>query len=141
MPIANIGPLDRNLLIQDGPRIDVKIGFNTPLRDKPAIPALLDTGATYCCIDLELAGRLGLKQIDARKVVGAHETKCIPFFITDIFIPELNKAWREEFGGLPLEENGFDLKVIIGRFLLSYMNLHYEGGTGRVQLELQPSET
>ena len=134
MVTADIGPKDKDLLVQDGPQIEVMIGFDTKLQDSPPLPALLDTGATYSCIDLALAGRLCLKQTDARELVGAHEKKVTPFYRADIFIPQLKCAWREEFGGLPLEENGFGFKVIIGRNLLSDLRLSYEGYTGKVQI-------
>ena len=135
MPTADIGPMDKVLLAQDGPQIEVMIGFDTKLQDSCPMPALLDTGATYSCIDLELARRLCLKQTDSRVLVGAHEKKVTPFYRADIFIPQLKCAWRDEFGGLPLEENGFNYKVLVGRNLLSNLYLRYVGYTGRVLIE------
>lgn len=135
MLTADIGPMDKDLLVQDGPQIEVMIGFDTKLKNTCPMPALLDTGATYSCIDLELAKRLCLKQTDSRELVGAHEKRVTPFYRADIYIPQLKCAWRDEFGELPLEENGFSCKVLIGRNLLSNLHLRYEGYTGKVLIE------
>ena len=135
MPTADIGPRDKELLIQYGPQIEVMIGFDTKLEDSCPMPALLDTGATLSCIDLKLAERLRLKQTDARELVGAHEKRVTPFYRADIYIPQLKCAWRNEFGGLPLEENGFGCKVLVGRNLLSNLCLRYEGYSGKVLIE------
>lgn len=136
MPTVDIGPLNKDLLIQDGPQIEVMLGFDTKLKDSRPMPALLDTGATISCIDLALARQLRLKQTDARELVGAHEKRHTPFYMADIYIPQLHCAWRDEFGGLPLEENGFSCKVLIGRNLLSNLHLNYVGYTGKVLIEL-----
>ena len=66
-----------DLLVQHGPTLFVDIGFDANFRPgagaKPDLPlkglrALVDTGATECCIDSSAAMHLALPVIDAARI-------------------------------------------------------------------------
>ena len=80
MPTARIA-LSRLRLIEQGPNLDVKIGFDPEFQPaepervilpEVRLPALVDTGATESCIDSELAMALQLPIVDRQAIAGIH---------------------------------------------------------------------
>src|SRR5690554_6543088 len=86
------------VLVFAGPTLSVDIGFDldfkpnsgaTPVPGIRGVQALVDTGASECCIDGELASRLNLPIIDRRPVAGAHGAKEVNFHLAQIYFPSL----------------------------------------------------
>ena len=122
-------------LIQRGPLTSVRIGAHP---EKLSIEhALVDTGAKGCFVDTALATRLLLTPI-GRKTFVANIHECLPSRIYTAYVQHddglhLLSPWR--FTAFPIVENmGADFTVILGRDVLSRLEMHYDGLTGSVQV-------
>ena len=122
------GVTARELLVSLGPTLKVDIGFDPSYdgrspRKPPTLPmqnvwALIDTGATHCCIDGDLAMQLNLPVIDQRT----------------IHTPNLSFTFYGSFAGVNLSAGGSRHVVLIGRSYLQHFTLAYDGPTGAVAL-------
>jgi len=138
------GVLARDLLIRLGPTLKVDIGFDPnydgrspqklptlPMRD---VWALIDTGATDCCIDSDLAMQLQLPIIDQRVCAGISGPMTVNMHLAQIHTPNLNFTFYGAFAGVNLSAGGSRHVVLIGRSYLQHFTMTYDGGTGSVTL-------
>ena len=145
MPSAESGfPGDPDLLISSGPFVRVRIGFE-PQYDPddsdrlPGIPsyqypALIDTGATECCIDATLARALDLPVVDRISIVGAHGPQDTDMYRAQIYVPGLRAMFDGRVAGLPLRSAGQPFFALLGRDFLRMFTMVYDGPTGSVTI-------
>lgn len=98
------------LLVAYGPTLSVDIGFD-PNHDPTANPrgipvprirnvhALVDSGATECCIDSLLATQLNLPLVNRRQISGAHGQKETNVYLAQVHIPALAITMNGAFCG------------------------------------------
>ena len=135
-----------DLLVDYGPTIFVDIGFDPDYKPSggpqglPPVPgltnleALVDTGATECCIDNQLAAHLNLPNVDKRPVSGIHGSQMANVYLAQIYVPALPFTVYGAFSGVDLIAGGLVHKVLMGRTFLSAFNMIYEGTTGTVKI-------
>jgi hypothetical protein len=141
---SQLGVHGSTLLVSQGPTLLVDIGFDPayrPLsggpRPQPAITqvdALVDTGATECCIDSLLATQLQLPVVDKRPVAGIGGQQMADMYLAQVYVPSLNHIVYGLFAGVNLQAGGQRHKALLGRTFLSYFTMVYEGKTGTVTL-------
>ena len=133
------------LLTTYGPTLFVNIGFDsnwnintaitTPVPGITNVHALVDTGATECCIDDLLAVQLNLPVIDRIPVSGSAGQHEANMYFAQIHIPSLNFTMYGSFAGLHLTAGGQPHKALIGRTFLSAFTMIYDGKTGNVTIK------
>jgi predicted aspartyl protease len=129
------------LLTQLGPTLLVDIGFD-PSYDpskggKPAsgiqgVHALVDTGATECCIDTILASTLNLPIVDRRVVSGSSGGHLVNVYLAQVYVHYIDKTMFGAFAGVNLRAGGQVHGALIGRTFLRHFTMTYEGRTGTV---------
>jgi predicted aspartyl protease len=126
-----------------GPTIFVDIGFDPSFQAaKPTRPtlaatqlwALVDTGATECCIDTDLAKKLALPVIDRRKISGVSGLKEVDVYLGHIHIIALGITMYGGFAGVDLIAGGQRHYALIGRTFLRQLTMVYDGKTGIVTI-------
>lgn len=144
MPLLEVGfPANKEVgpqiaLVKFGPTINVDVGFDLTQHDDhpetlPAL-ALVDTGATECCIDTSLADRLGLPVVDRIIISGAggpHETN---MYLARIVTSDLGGHIYGRFAGVLLADGGQHHEVLLGRTFLQNLIMIYDGVRGQVTL-------
>jgi hypothetical protein len=138
----------RDLLVSIGPTLKVDIGFDPSYdgrnpRRTPDLPmrnvwALIDTGATDCCIDSDLAMQLQLPIIDQRTYSGISGPMSVNMHLAQIHTPNLNFTFYGSFAGVNLSGGGQRHAVLIGRSYLRHFIMTYDGSTGAVVLDDPP---
>jgi hypothetical protein len=138
MPTLNCGHNSRDALVDHGPTIYVQIGCDptfveggTPDLPQELHPALVDTGAWECAIDVGLAKLLGLQVIDRRPLGGIHGERPVDVVIAQIHLPRLSFTM---FGPCCAVEIGTPHRALLGRTFLQYFQVAYDGMTGAVTL-------
>ncbi len=101
-----------------------------------AVLALIDTGASECCIDEKLANDLGLPLIDKAKGSGIGGQDEFSMYLGHIRIPALGSLMYGQFMGIRLLEGGQHHHALIGRTLLAGMVMVYDGRTGQVSISM-----
>ena len=117
-------------LLQSGPRLNVRFGFDpeyrsgrTPQIPNRMFPALVDTGADDCCIDVELADELGLPRVaDRRKLSSVGGVELYDFFLAQISVPELGLTVYGQFAAVHIRS---PCRALIGRTMLSGLIMEY----------------
>ena len=140
MAEVNAGQPHSSFLLAHGPTLYVNVGFDLDYRpgfERPAlpdspVPALIDTGATYSCIDSALAEDLDLPIIGRAKVAGAHGIGEVNEHLAQIYVPGLGLTIHGAFDGVHLRAGGMPHDVLLGRSFLQRVTMHYEGATGKV---------
>ena len=140
MPQVECGfPTQVNSLVQYGPTLQVKIGFDPGSLEggPPNLPdtdyhALVDTGARESCIDSSIAANLNLPIIDRQRVAGVHGAGEVNVHLAQILIPNLDVAISGRFTGVHLYAGGQPHGALIGRTLLQHVTMIYNGITGSV---------
>lgn len=136
-------PSGQQQLVTFGPTLIVDIGFDpnynvnvpvVPVLGLRSVHALVDTGATECCIDTLVAAQLGLPAIDQRPVAGVHGQRLATFHLAQIHIPALAFTMYGAFAGVDLLSGGQVHYALIGRSFLRAFKMVYEGTTGSVTL-------
>src|SRR6266705_926422 len=102
------------LLVAWGPTLAVNVGFDPNYKGPPAMPvpgitdirALVDTGATECCIDSFLATQLGLPVVDRRPISGVHGSHEANVHLAQVFVPALNFTIYGAFAAVDLVIGG-----------------------------------
>lgn len=133
----------RDMLASFGPTLFVDIGFdpsfnpqNLPIQiPTPGIrqvKALVDTGASECCIDSMLAAQLKLPVVDRRQVGGVGGALVVNIHLAQVHVPALGHTMYGAFAGVHLQVGGQMHLALIGRTLLQHFTLIYEGRTGTV---------
>jgi predicted aspartyl protease len=141
------GVTGQALLTGNGPTVYVGIGFD-PTYDPNAVPlqppqlpsdvfpALIDTGASECCIDSGLAMRLNLPIIDRRSVSGVHGAGFVNVHLAHIHVAALGYTMYGPFCAVELVAGGQAHQALLGRTFLNNVTMTYEGRTGTVILEV-----
>ena len=97
--------LDR--MIDGGPIIEtfVRKYSHDPidLTGLPALPALLDTGASVSVIEKALVVSMGLTPIDKQPIVGISGQITVEFYRLQLIVPKLNYARLTKFAALDLQ--------------------------------------
>jgi len=132
------------LLVSYGPTIQVDIGFDPNFKPNPKAPvpapmagiqgqhALVDSGASECCIDSLLAAELKLPIVDRRPVSGVHGKEEVNIHLAQIHVPSLGHIMYGRFAGVHLAAGGQVHKAILGRTFLRHFKMAYDGTTGQV---------
>ena len=133
----------RTLLVRHGPTLKVDIGFDagydlkaprTLARLPTQVSALIDTGASVCCIDSGLARELGLPVIDQTELAGVGGLKTFDKHLAQIRSLDLKFTYYGAFAGIELASGWSAHRVLIGRDFLSHFQMTYDGPTGAVDL-------
>jgi predicted aspartyl protease len=97
--------------------------------------ALIDTGASLSCIDIDAAKALGLNQIDVAKMHSAsHADHEVPVYFAAIEFLGMNARFERRVMGASLKAQ--NLIALIGRDALANALLIHNGPTGQVTLAL-----
>lgn len=132
-----------DLLEEHGPTLYVDIGFDAaynpqaPTRPQLAVTrlwALVDTGATQCCIDDDLAIKLALPVVDRQQITGVSGVREVNMYLAHIHVPALGFTMYGSFAGVDLIAGGQQHYALIGRTFLRHFHMVYEGQTGTVTL-------
>ncbi len=138
-PVAGIS--GSTLLWTYGPTLQVDIGFDSlfqPASRKPPTPgitgihALVDTGASECCIDSVLAAQLNLPIVDRRHISGVHGSDEVNIHLAQIHVPTLGYTMYGRFAGVHLVAGGQIHQALMGRTFLAHFKMSYDGQTGQV---------
>ena len=137
------GATGKVLLVANGPSILVDIGFDLNWKPSPTgVPvagiqgarALVDTGATICCIDNMLAVQLNLPMVDRQPIAGVGGKHTANIYLAQIHVPSLKFTMHGQFAGVDLKAGGQQHDALMGRSFLSALSLVYDGKTGKVTL-------
>lgn len=134
-----------DLLVAHGPTLFVDIGFDPnhdPVANPQGVPvpgitevqALVDTGATECCIDSLLAAQLNLPLVNRRQIAGVHGAHLANVYLAQVHVPSLGMTMNGAFSGVDLKAGGQIHSALIGRTFLRHFKMIYEGKTGTVIL-------
>ena len=135
------------LLVNYGPTLLVDIGFDSnfkpvvgqvPTPGMKGIQALVDTGATQCCIDSLLAAQLNLPIVDKQKVGGVHGSLEVNMHLAQVHIPALNFTIWGMFAAVHLVAGGQRHKALLGRTFLCHCKMVFDGKTGKVSITYPP---
>ena len=129
-------PGDPGRLIRDGLLIEVHIGHaqkrEAPGRHLHPQRALIDTGASDCCVDIDLAEQLQLKKVDRDAVTGVTgERLIVDVYSARIRIEALDITLLDPCPGYPLRKMGSPFRIILGRSFLYRVTMSYDGSSGR----------
>lgn len=131
------------MLVLLGPTLLVDVGFDSNYKGPPAPPpvpgikgvrALVDTGATECCIDNLVAAQLTLPIVDRRQIAGVHGSHAVNVHLAQVHVPSLGFTVYGAFAGVDLAAGGQQHRVLMGRTFLQAFTMVYEGRTGTVTL-------
>lgn len=144
MPLADAafvdsdGRPDHAALIELGPSLEVVV---SPLVDPPRPPieghatyALVDTGATQSCIDIEMAQSLNLPVVDFVMIAGAAGASRHPLYAARVAIPALEIFEFGSFAGVDLGAGEQPHRVLVGRTFLQSTVMIYDGIRGQVTI-------
>ena len=144
MPLADAGfadpagKPDRGALIEYGPSLEVVV---SPFVDPPQPPtdghtthALVDTGATQSCIDMQLADSLSLPVVDFVMMAGAAGASRHPLYAARVAIPALEIFQFGAFAGVDLAAGGQPHRVLLGRTFLTGTVMIYDGVRAQVTI-------
>jgi len=139
LPDIECGFATATQLLLHGPTIWVNI---RPFPGQPGtattqrVPALIDTGASASCIDDALARQLQLTVIDQAYLSGSAGRHLVNVYLAQIDLPApLNETHSGRFTGVHLQAGGQNHRALLGRTLLKYFSLIYDGRTGSVKLK------
>ena len=142
---AHAGHQDDSDLERLGPYLRAKVGSYGqfgPTNNGPLHLALVDTGATHTNIDVVLATSLKLHICGHIPAAGAQGEYIAPLFWGQVYIPALGLMMKGAFQGVDLTGQPCDL--LLGRTLLRYFRMTYNGPLGEVHLRralAQPSRS
>lgn len=132
------------LLTLFGPTLKVDIGFDVkfrattpktvPVPGIKVIDALVDTGATECCIDNLLAAQLKLPVVDRRQISGSSGAHITNMYLAQIHVSSLRFTIYGVFAGVDLKAGGQIHSALIGRTFLRNFTMVYEGTIGTVTI-------
>lgn len=144
MPLADAafvdsdGRPDQSALLEFGPSLEVVV---SPLVDPPRPPteghtthALVDTGATQSCIDVQVAESLGLPVVDFVMIAGAAGASRHPLYAAKVAIPALEISEFGAFAGVDLGAGEQPHRVLLGRTFLQSTVMIYDGVRAQVTI-------
>lgn len=105
-----------------------------PVDNETRVSALIDTGASSCGVDAELAERLGLPVVDHRTVSGIGGTVEVAIYRVRLRVPELNLQIIDSMPGVYLSAGRQQHQVLIGRDFLRHFTMVYAGRSGSVKI-------
>jgi hypothetical protein len=105
-----------------------------PIAGMVGLDALIDSGASHCCIDEAVALNLNLPLINQRQVSGVNGITLMNFYIAQIYVPSLRHVLYGEFAGVRLQTGAQRHFALMGRNFLQQFTMIYEGMTGAVSL-------
>ena len=132
-----------NTLIAHGPTLPVDIGFDEnydhtlakpPVTEIQQVPALIDTGATFSCIDDALAAQLNLPVVDQATVGGIAGSHVANVYLAQVYVPKFEFTQYGVFLGAGLTEGGQQHQALLGRSFLAGFIMIYDGIRGQVTL-------
>ena len=130
-----------DFLVSIGPSLAVDIGFDSgfkagmvPKPNASGVAALVDTGATECCIDAKLAADLNLPIVDRRMISGSNGAHMVNVHLAQVHMPSLGFTMFGTFASVDLTGGGQPHQALIGRSFLKYFTMIYSGPTGEVTL-------
>ena len=142
MPLADAGFVDPGgkpdhaALVEFGPSLEVVV---SSFVDPPQPPteghtthALVDTGATQSCIDMQVAESLGLPVVDFVMMAGAAGASRHPLYAARVAIPALEIFQFGAFAGVDLAAGGQPHRVLLGRTFLAGTVMIYDGVRAQV---------
>ena len=121
-------------LLRDGPRIRVRISLPRAaanLRRQPPAPteglALIDTGASYTCIDQSVAAQLQLVPVGHIPVAGATSSGLQPVYVVtwELLGSNIPPLTDKSVVGASLANQG--LSMLLGRDFLRIAQFTYDG--------------
>lgn len=133
----------RECLVEFGPALRVNIGFD-PNYVEGQIPdcplkgeqALIDTGATFSCIDLRVATSLNLPIVDRQNIIGIGGLHEVDMHLAQIHVPDLSFTIHGMFAAVDLTGSGLTHAALIGRSFLQHVSMIYEGKTGDITVSV-----
>ena len=132
------GRPDNSKLIVFGPTLLVTVRHlavdGKPSEPNEAVHALIDTGASESCIDVDLAKKLDLPVIDTQMISGVSGAVKHPVFLARIDIPQLSGYQYGRFAGAKLVDGGQQHSVLLGRTFLQRTIMIYDGMRAQVTL-------
>lgn len=105
-----------------------------PVERESWVSALIDTGASSCGVDAELAERLGLPVVDHRTVSGIGGTVEVAIYRVRLRVPALNLQIIDTMPGVYLAAGQQRHRVLIGRDFLRHFTMVYAGRSGSVKI-------
>ena len=132
------------LLFIKGPTLQVQVGLDTaafvlgpsvqPDLPELKIPALVDTGASVCCIDSQLAKDLNLPFVGKKKMSGIKGPSMHSSYLGQIYIPALSFTLYGILISVDLVAGGQEHGVLLGRDFLGNFQMVYDGVNGVVSI-------
>jgi predicted aspartyl protease len=102
------------------------------------VQALVDTGATECCIDNLLAASLNLPVVDRKPISGVGGRITVNVYLAQIHVPSLPFTIYGQFAGVDLVAGGQGHVALMGRTFLRHLQMTYDGVSGAVTLSWNP---
>ena len=139
-------PGNPDVLVSTGPIIKVKVGFDRAYRGRGlpqvvdrVLPALVDTGATNCFIDGDVAIAHHPPVVDQDAATGIFGPETVNMYLGQLVIPELDGyTVYGRFAGVDL--SGLGVAALVGRWpVLARCVMSYDGRSGSVVLERRGS--
>ncbi len=140
----NTGLSGQDILVSKGPTLFVDIGFDkdydpknpagAPKPDLVGVSALVDTGATQCCIDNLVAQKLNLPIVDKQKIAGVGGKHEVNMYLAQVHVPDLDLTMWGSFVGVDLAAGGQIHNALLGRTFLRGLSMIYDGSTGTVKI-------
>ena len=144
MPLADAAFLDPDgrpdhaSLIEFGPSIEVIVSTHVDPTQAPTeghtTHALVDTGASQSCIDMQLAQTLDLPVVDFVMIGGAAGANRHPQYAARIAIPVLEILQFGAFAGVDLAGGEQPHRVLLGRTFLQSTVMIYDGIRAQVTI-------
>ena len=131
-------------LLTDGPSLNVVVSRLRSTRTNELAPthhvarrnalALIDSGASVNCIDVGLAGRIGLLEVDTRAIASASGLGPAPVYLARLEVPELDFTLTGELFGARLAQQNRGHRLLLGRRFLQNFIFQYDSLDGRFYL-------
>ena len=132
-------PGDPGRLIRDGVLLAVQIGHaqlpGAPTRHLYPQQALIDTGASDCYVDVDLARELQLRKVDRHTVIGVTGNRLtVDVYSARIRIEALDVTLLDPCPSYPIRRMRGPFGVILGRSFLRRVTMSYDGSRGSVRI-------
>lgn len=127
------------LLREIGPTTFVEVAYDPVFTSSSGqfqrlVGALIDTGASDSCIDVDLAEALQLPLIDRQEAFGIGGRETFNVYLVHVRIAELGLIQPGAFMGVRLQAGGQLHRALLGRTFLQDRILVYDGRDGSVRL-------
>jgi hypothetical protein len=128
-------------LLTYGPTITVVVGHvppqnieNSTVQQIKSVSALIDTGASNCMIDTQLAKELNLIAVDKALVAGVNGSSEHLIYMAAILVPQLDIHQFGKFLAANLKDGGQDHEVLLGRDFLANTVMIYDGVRAQITI-------